>query len=175
MNESDTDKSNQPKRRFALWGGVLALIAGIATVGAIAHTAPGHSGPFEMMHGEFNAEQASKHIKKMVNWSLEDVDATADQKAKVNDIFQAALKDLLPQHQQFHDAHAQIIELMSQPTIDRAALEQIRATQMASLDTASRRLTQAFEDASEVLTPEQRQKLIASHHGKHFGMHHTGS
>jgi len=65
------------------------------------------------------------------------------------------------------DAHSQVIQLMSQPVIDRAAVEQLRATQMAALDAASKRLTLAFEDASEVLTPEQRQKLIASHH--HMG------
>lgn len=172
MNDS---VKTQPKRRFVLWGGLLAIVAGIATVGAIAHAGPGHMGPFAMMHGEFSPEDASKHVNKMVNWTLEDVDATADQKAKVNDILQAALKDLLPAHQQIHDGHAQMIQLMSQPNIDRTAVEQLRATQMALLDTASKRLTQAIEDAGEVLTPEQRQKLIAQHHGKHFGMHHTGS
>src|SRR5690348_15237563 len=175
MKESDVTNTTQPKRRFGLWAGVLALVAGIATIGAIAHASPGHFGPFAMMHGEFSPEQASKHIKKMVNWTLEDVDATADQKAKVNDIFQAALQDLLPAHQQIHDGHAQMIQLMSQPTIDRAAVEQLRASQMALLDNATKRLTQALEDASDVLTPEQRQKLIAMHHGQHAGMHHMGS
>jgi Spy/CpxP family protein refolding chaperone len=68
-----------------------------------------------------------------------------------------------------------MIQLLSQTTIDRAAVEQLRATQMAMLDTASKRLTQAIEDASDVLTPEQRQKLIAMHHGQHAGMHHMGS
>ena len=164
MNESDISKTSQPKRRVALWGGLIAVVAGIVTFGAIAHAGPGHFGPFAMMHGHFSPEKASKHVKKIVNWTLEDVDATADQKAKVNDIFQAALKDLTPIHEQVGDAHSQVIKLMSQPVIDRAAVEQIRATQMAALDEASKRLTQAFEDASEVLTPEQRQKLIAMHH-----------
>jgi len=174
MSDSNTN-SSEPKRRIGLWAGLIALVAGIATIGAIAHANPGHMGPFAMMHGEFSPEQASKHIKKIVNWTLEDVDATADQKARVNDIFQAALQDLLPAHQQISDGHAQMIQLMSQPTIDRAAVEQLRATQMALLDNATKRLTQAIEDASDVLTPEQRQKLIAMHHGQHAGMHHMGS
>lgn len=172
MNDSNTTNT-QPKRRTALWGGLIALVAGIITVGAIAHAGPGHFGPFGMMHGEFSPEQAKKHVKKMVNWALEDVDATADQKAKVNDIFQSALTDLMPIHQQVHDAHSQVIQLMSQPVIDRAAVEQLRATQMAALDAASKRLTQAFEDAGEVLTPEQRQKLIAMHHS--MADRHSGS
>src|SRR5438105_2943737 len=163
MNELDTTKISHPKRRVILWGGLFAVVASIATLGAIAHNGPAHLGPFAM-HGEFSSESASKHVKKMVNWALEDVDATAEQRTRVNDIFQEALKDLLPAHQQVHDAHEQLAQLLSQSVIDRAAVEQLRASQVAVLDTASKRLTQAFEDAGEVLTPEQRQKLIAAHH-----------
>jgi len=126
-----------------------------------------------MMHGHFTPERASKHVKKFVNWTLEDVDATADQKAKVNDIFQETLKDLMPVHEQVQAAHEQMAQLMSQPVIDRAAVEQLRASQIAILDTASKRLTQALEDAGDVLTPEQRQKLIAMHH--HVVAEHSGS
>jgi len=172
MNESNT-ANTQPKRRIGLWGGLLAVIVGVATLGAIAHAGPGHFGPFAMMHGKFNAERASKHVKKFVNWTLEDVDATADQKARVNDIFQQAMKDLLPIHQQVHDAHEQMMQLMSQPVIDRAAVEQLRLSQIAVFDAASKRLTEAFEDAGEVLSPEQRQKLMAMHH--RVIADHTGS
>jgi len=164
MNELNTTDTNQPKRRFGLWGGLLAIVVGIATLGAIAHAGPGHFGPFAGMHGGFSPERASKHVKKMVNWALEDVDATPEQKTQVNDIFQQAMKELLPVHQQVHDAHEQMMQLMSQPVIDRAAIEQLRIAQVAVLDSASKRLTQAFEDAGEVLSPEQRQKLIAMHH-----------
>jgi periplasmic protein CpxP/Spy len=174
MNESDATNTGKPKGRKLLWGGLLALIASVTIFGAITHAAPEHFGPFGAMHGEFNPERASKHIKKAVDWVLEDADASNDQKAKVNDIMQAALQDLLPLHQQMADAHQQIAQLMSQATIDRAALEKIRVSQMALMDTASKRLTQAFEDAADVLTPEQRQKLIAEHQRRRQE-HHAGS
>lgn len=173
MNESNTT-TGKPKGRKLLWGGLLALIVGVTTIGAITHAAPGHFGPFAAMHGEFNPEMASKHLRKAVNWVLDDADATSDQKAKVNDIMQAALTDLLPLHQQMADAHKQVAQLMSQATIDRAALEQIRVSQMALMDTASKRLTQALEDAGDVLTPAQRQKLIAEHQ-RHRPDHHPGA
>jgi protein CpxP len=50
-------------------------------------------------------------------------------------------------------------ELLTQQTIDRAALEKLRADQIALHDAASRRLIQAIGDAAEVLTPEQRRKI----------------
>jgi protein CpxP len=171
MNDSDITHSSKPKRRGMLWGGLLTIIVGISIGGAIAHAVPGHFGTFAAMHGDFSPERASQHIKKAVTWVLDDIDASSEQKAKVNDIFQGALKDLLPLHEQLHGGHQQVVQLMSQATIDRAALEQIRASQITLLDTASKRLTQAIEDASEVLTPEQRQKLIALHHGQSSGNH----
>jgi len=48
--------------------------------------------------------------------------------------------------------------LLAAPTIDRAALEQVRVAQMQSADARSRRTLQAMADAAEVLTPEQRAK-----------------
>ena len=52
-------------------------------------------------------------------------------------------------------------ELLTQQTIDRAALEKLRADQIAIHDAASRRLIQAIADAAEALTPEQRRKMAA--------------
>ena len=52
------------------------------------------------------------------------------------------------------------MDALEQPTIDRAALEQIRATELQRAETASSRVVQAIADAAEVLTPEQRIELI---------------
>jgi Spy/CpxP family protein refolding chaperone len=169
MSDSDATNVSRPKRRRLLWGGLLAIVASITIVGAITHAAPRHFGAFAAMHGEFSPERASRHIKRAVTWVLDDVDATSEQEAKVNDIFQGAFKDLLPLHEQTRTAHERIAQLMSQATVDRAALEQIRASQIALLDTASKRLSQAIEDAADVLTPQQRQQLVEQHHRPHSG------
>jgi Spy/CpxP family protein refolding chaperone len=71
-----------------------------------------------------------------------------------------------------HEAHfaafKQFHEVISAPSIDRARLESLRAEQVKSLDEASKRLVTAISDAAEILTPEQRAKLVAefdNHHG----------
>jgi Spy/CpxP family protein refolding chaperone len=57
------------------------------------------------------------------------------------------------------DARLQAATLLAQPTIDRAALEALRANQLQLAEQASRRLTQALADVADVLTPEQRKQL----------------
>ncbi len=46
-----------------------------------------------------------------------------------------------------------------QPAIDRAAIEKLRADQLANMEALSKRMSEAIGDAAEVLTPEQRKKL----------------
>ena len=61
--------------------------------------------------------------------------------------------------EKLHSAGKQALAITSAPTIDRAAMERLRAEQVALADSVSKRITQAFADAAEVLTPEQRQKV----------------
>jgi Spy/CpxP family protein refolding chaperone len=49
--------------------------------------------------------------------------------------------------------------LLTQPTIDRAAIEALRVEHLALAEAASKRFTQALADVAEVLTPEQRRKI----------------
>jgi protein CpxP len=149
---------------------IAATIAGVLSVLSVAGIGyakensdmMGHHG----MHHPMTQEGMSKHIDKMVDHIL--TDGTQEQKDKVRAIAQGALKDLYPLHEQHRTAHQQVVKLLTQPSIDRAALEQVRADEMRLADQVSRRITQAVADAAEVLTPEQRMKL-ADHMKKRMG------
>ena len=69
------------------------------------------------------------------------------------------LKDVLPARERAFAARRQARELLTATTIDRAAIEKLRADQIALADSVSKRVTQALGDAAEVLSPEQRRKL----------------
>jgi Spy/CpxP family protein refolding chaperone len=73
-------------------------------------------------------------------------------------------------HERLAATHGQIHRLLAAPTVDRAALEQLRAARMADMDQASKVLVQAMADAADVLDARQREKLgtmMAQHHAMH--------
>lgn len=136
----------------ALAVAVGAAGASVANVGAglFIHAGHGaHAGRMPMDPAAFDT-----HIDTLVEHLP--AGASVDQKARVGAIAKAAIADLRPAHEQLRTAHAQARALLLAPTIDRAALEQLRATQMQHADIISRRILAAVEDAAEVLTPAQR-------------------
>jgi Spy/CpxP family protein refolding chaperone len=132
--------------------------ASFAGAGAGLLSLPGHAG-----HMAMDPAAMDMHIDKMVAHMA--AGASPDQKARVAAIAKAAMADLRPAHQQLHQAQTQAHALLMAPVIDRAALEQLRATQMQQADVISRRVLAAVEDAADVLTPEQRISFAA--HLKH--------
>lgn len=147
------------KRR--LFAGLAATAATLAAVGWHAR-AQAHGGMHRGMRGawgEMDPETRGRRIDAMTAWMLADVDATPEQRDRIAAIMKGAANDLAPLRQQHRQARRQSIELMAQPTIDRARLEQLRVQQMQLGDTTSRRMLQAMIDAAEVLNPEQRVRL----------------
>jgi Spy/CpxP family protein refolding chaperone len=69
------------------------------------------------------------------------------------------VKNVLPVREKMLAARATGRELLIQPTVDRAALEKLRADQIATHDTVSKQLVQAVADAADLLSPEQRRKI----------------
>ena len=151
-------------RRGGFFRGLLAgallfgVIAGAAYVGS-SQAHPGMRGGHGMLHGGFDPESAARRIDAMVSFALADVDASAEQKGKIGEIAKGALKDLLPLRDEHKAARAKAVELLSAATIDRNAIEQVRAAELKLAETASKRLTQAIADAAETLQPAQRAKL----------------
>jgi protein CpxP len=156
--DSQAGAAAQKPRRRRFW-----MLAGVATVVAgLAACAPGHhrhgDGPMGM-HGQMDPESMGKRVDKAVEWVLSDVQASAEQKQKVSAIAKQAIGDLAPLRDKHRAARKSAVELMAAPTVDRAAMETLRAEQLQLADQASRRVTQALADVADVLTPEQRVKL----------------
>src|SRR5262249_22623434 len=96
---------------------------------------------------------------RMVRHVAIEIDASADQQAKLEAIVKAAVSDLVPMREKIITARWQARELLTQTTVDRSAIERLRAEQIATMDTISKRVATAIGDAAEVLTPDQRHKL----------------
>jgi Spy/CpxP family protein refolding chaperone len=173
-----TGAAKPNRRRAILWaslvGGsaLLTLVAARPITAAIQNTAGGFHHSWRGHWGgggeAMSPEAAKEHLQIASKWMLRDIDASPEQQDRVNAIVAGAVDDLFrlrDRHQQNRDAfHAQF---GGGATVDRAALEEIRKSEMGLADEASKRLVQALADVSDVLTPEQRQALAERIHRHH--------
>lgn len=148
------DETSTGRRRFFRRAAIATLIGGLAAGAGL--TAWAHGGPRGWHGGEGFSEE---RVERMVKHFGVEVDATAEQKAKLTEIATAAAKDLQPLREKAREARKQAMELLAAPAVDRNAIERLRSEQMQAADAASKRLTQALADVAEVLTPEQRKQL----------------
>jgi Spy/CpxP family protein refolding chaperone len=168
----ETKAQERGGKRFGYLAMTLVLLVGIvaggfaiAGLGMYRHHAmgfgPGHGwrGHHWMQDGPRSEDFAPRRIERMIGFAARRLDATDEQKKRLTDIATAAARDLLPMRDKMREARKQARQILTAPTIDRAALEALRAAQLAQADAASRRLAQAIADAADVLTPEQRAKL----------------
>jgi Spy/CpxP family protein refolding chaperone len=166
----------------------VAGVAGVALIGAFAASPAGHrmladvpgmtaaAAPFEDGDGPgFGSSLAGDwhsglfdgiletvvqaHADRAVRHLAIEIDATAEQQDKLRAIVRDAVKDLLPVREKMMAARGAARELLTQQTVDRAAIEKFRADMIATHDAVSKRVVQAVADAAEVLTPEQRRKI----------------
>jgi Spy/CpxP family protein refolding chaperone len=137
--------------RRLIIGGVAAVVVIGAGVAAFASgEGPGHWRG-KLMRGfmEYRIEQA-----------LTDAGASADQKEKIKALFTTTMKEVRPDHDERKQMHDEVMKLLESPTIDRTAIESLRVKHVAEMEAKSKVVAKAIGDAAEILTPEQRRKLV---------------
>lgn len=146
-----------------------SLLATCSMVGvAQAEEAPPARGWHGMhMREGMDPARAGQHLERMIARLVPD--ATPDQKTRLHAIAKAAMGDLQALREKQRALRGQGMKLLAQPVIDRAAIERLRAEKMQIAEARSKRMSQAWADAAEVLTPAQRAKaaeLVGKHHAQ---------
>ena len=163
-------EADKPRRRFVRRVAIATAIAGLATgvgIKAFAYSHGGwHRGGF--MGAAIDPAMVDEHLDRMLKHLYVEIDATDAQKQQLAPIVKGAAQDLLPLRAKMQDARRQAVALLSQESIDRGALETLRAGQLQLAEQASKRLAQALADVADVLTPDQR-KQVAERIGRWHG------
>ena len=115
----------------------------------------GHKGTSAM-----TPEERAARADFGTEWVLGKVDATPEQKTRIKAIVQDAIKDLSQVREEHIKNRNAFTQALTQPSVDRATLKQIRQSEMQLAESASERFVNAIADAADVLTPEQRGKLV---------------
>lgn len=91
---------------------------------------------------------------------LDDLNATAEQRSQLQQISQAAQAELKAPTEAARADHARLAELFSQPTVDATAVEALRQQMLARHDIISKRMNSVLLETAQVLTLEQRQRMV---------------
>jgi protein CpxP len=155
------DRNSDKRRGFFKRAAIATLIGGIAAGigfkafaqgGGCWHRCGYAAGPLDPAAVDQHLDRALKHL-------YVEIEATDEQKQRLEPIVKQAVKDLLPVHEKAHAARKQAVELLAADRIDRGAIETLRAEQIQLAEQASKRFTQALADVAEVLTPAQRKQI----------------
>ncbi len=156
------------KRRARTWIMALTLLGLGAAGGAlttVAVDANAHGGGHHgfRMHGHrhaANAAEAAERVQHVAAWALGSVDATDEQRERVDAILAGAVNDLFPMRAEHREHRRDLIAELARPRLDRDGLERVRAAELMLAEKATTRMLDAVVAIAEVLDPEQRQQLV---------------
>jgi protein CpxP len=145
--------------RRSAWPRAFAAI-GVLTFG-VALGAGGLAFAAGMEHMGWRHGPHLAMIQGFVQRALDSVGATSAQEAKVHDIIAAKFTEVAPNPEEHEAMRKQALELLAAPTIDRAAVEKLRADVVAKFDAKSKAVVGGLLDIADQLTPAQRTALTA--------------
>ncbi len=159
MSDEISNRPTPTPRRSRPW--LIAALTGLAAAIGLAagsvHSSPwGHWGGH---HHFFDASEIGFIVQHRTDRMLTEVDATAEQRGKIDAIVKAAVNDVMAMRKDPSQRREKILAIMKADTVDRSALEKLRAEQLDLADAASKRIVQAVADSAEILKPEQRRQL----------------
>jgi Spy/CpxP family protein refolding chaperone len=109
--------------------------------------------------GPVDVEAMARHMERRISFLVWEIGGTPAQKDTLLAIAKAAMADLKPLREQHRAAREKGLALLAAAVIDKAALEQLRVSQMQAAEALSQRMLKSMVEAAEVLNPDQRVKL----------------
>ena len=165
INHSEDVRSQEGTGRSRkFWVGLVltVLVGSVLAGGAIVSTqAAGwpHAGRHRGHFGH-DPELTRERAEFAASWVLSRIDASDEQQEQVKAILGRSVDELASLAEQHRQNREAWVAELAKPTIDRAALQQLRQNGIETVDAATVRLVEALADAAEVLTLEQRAQLI---------------
>jgi Spy/CpxP family protein refolding chaperone len=141
----------------------LSLVAAAAWAGLRAQGGFGHRGAFMARH---SPQLVHDFIEFRIDRALNAVGATDEQKRQIQSILARTFEEHVGHFEEHAALREQAAALLSAETIDEAQIEALRAAQIQRIDAASRKLVATLVEISELLTPEQRRRLMELQHSR---------
>jgi periplasmic protein CpxP/Spy len=114
---------------------------------------------FGMSRGMDQGERQSR-MQSGLQRMLGAVDATPEQRDKITAIARSAMQEMQPLRQVQRDIRDKLAAALKSATVDRAAIELLRAQQLQMAEGLSKKMSDSLLAAADVLTPSQRAQLV---------------
>jgi Spy/CpxP family protein refolding chaperone len=163
---SSSPQPGTPKRRRFVTGLVAGGLLGGLMATAIGAWSNNHGGPGGWHGGgrwcrtSMSPEAQRERAEFATDWMLSKVNATDAQRSQIKAIVAAALQDLAPVRDEHRQHREAFLAALTQPSVDRATLEDLRRAELQLAENASQRIVTALAEVADVLTPEQRAELV---------------
>lgn len=118
-----------------------------------------------------DAEIETKVTRGVRHLGIE-IDATPEQESRMIEIALGVMREVRPLKERMRLTGEELKSLLTAPTIDREALEALRAARLAEAERISKTLVGAVADLADVLSPEQRatiEQMIREKRERHRG------
>jgi Spy/CpxP family protein refolding chaperone len=151
------------RRRHAM----IALGLGAVLAGAVGIAWAAGVRPAGFFHGCHNPAMVRDFVEFRIGKALKQVGASDAQQQQIMAIVNAQFDKHMGMAAVHEQMHQQLLAALTGATVDRTAVETVRADAITRIDQGSKDLAKALGDIAEVLTPAQRQQLAALHN-QHF-------
>lgn len=130
------------------------LLLLVLPIGAVACHGRGHHHD-SLTEAEVK-ERAADHVDDAIDW----LDGTDAQKQQVKLVVDAAIPDAMSFRDEQRALRSEFQKELAAPTVNAAALEDLRGRFLKLADAATARGLRALTDVAQILTPQQRQKAV---------------
>jgi protein CpxP len=144
-------------KRPSAWPRAVAMVGVLAC--GVALGAGGLAAAAGLDHLTWKRGERLAFIQRGVAHALDSIGASSEQEAKIHDIVAAKFADIAPEPGDHEALRKRALDLLSAPTIDRAAVERLRADAVAIFDAKSKQIVGGVLDVADQLTPQQRAQL----------------
>lgn len=155
-NKERGTKRERGRGRKAFW--IVVVAAGLLTmihysVGSMRHH---HNG----RHTVHSLPAVMERMVKKADRALTKVNATPEQRARVNEIIDGLVPDIIGLQKEREELKIRIVKTLERGDIPPDAFEQARVSSVNLADKAINRSIEAIIAISAVLTPDQRKELL---------------
>ena len=167
-NDTGSFRAPDGRRRLKGWVAAVALLGlgaaggalGTIATGAGAHDGWGHGFRAHGYHRSLDADRVIERLQRASAWTLGAVDATQEQRERIDAILAETVNDVFPLRAEHHAHWRDLIAELARPRMDREGLERVRAAELALAEQATARILDAAVEIGGVLDPQQRQRLV---------------